>query len=69
MKKLRLLESQIETLINLPETGMGYQKVKLTFKNGKVLNNMTVLNSEILLVEEDQSLNVQEIEKIEIEKR
>jgi hypothetical protein len=69
MKRLQLRESQIETLVKLPETGMGYQKVKLTFKNGEVLRDMTVLNSELLLVEDNQNINVQEIEKIELEKK
>lgn len=69
MKKLKLSENQIEVLLRLPETGMGYQKVKLTLKNGKVLYDMTVLNSEFLVVEENQIENVNEIEKLEIEKK
>ncbi|MDZ7775284.1 MAG: hypothetical protein U5L09_06550 [Bacteroidales bacterium] len=69
MKKLQLLESQIKTLLKLPETGMGYQKVKLTLKNGEVLRDMTVLNSEILLIEDNQKINVENIEKIETEKK
>jgi hypothetical protein len=67
MKKLKLLESQVQTLVKLPETGMGYQKVKLTFKNGDVLNNMTVLNSEYLVVEEDQIVDIKEIATLELE--
>jgi len=69
MRKLKLLENQIEVLIRLPETGMGYQKVKLTLKNGDVLHDMTVLNSEFLMVEENQIVDVNEIEKLELEKK
>jgi hypothetical protein len=35
-------------LANLPETGMGYQLVKVILKNGKILNNYKVLNSSLL---------------------
>lgn len=68
MKKVLLLESQIEKLITLPETGMGYQKVKLILRTGEEKRNMTVLNSEFLLLEDDQFINPEEIEKIELEK-
>jgi len=67
MKKLRLEESQVKVLLGLPETGMGYQKVKLTLKNGDVLHDMIVLNSEFLVVKEDQIVDVNDIEKLEIE--
>lgn len=67
--KINLLNSQIDELIGLSETGMGYQKVKLTLKNGDILNNMTVINSEFLLLKNDQNLNAQDIKKIEIEKK
>lgn len=67
MKKLKLLDNHIEVLIRLPETGMGYQIVKLTLRNGEVLHDMTVLNSEFLVVEGNQIEDVNEIEKIEIE--
>ena len=68
MKKVTLLQSQINRLVNLPETGMGYQKIKLVLKNGEVKRNMTVLNSEFLVLENNQSIDPEEIEKIELEK-
>ncbi len=67
MKKLKLLKHQIEALIHLPETGMGYQKVKLIFRNGEILNDITVLNSELLLIKDDQSISADEIDEIELE--
>jgi hypothetical protein len=35
-----------ERLINLPESGMGYQKVNIVLKRGRVLKNVIVLNAE-----------------------
>lgn len=67
MRKLKLSDNQIEFLVRLPETGMGYQKVKLTLKNGDVLHDMTVLNSEFLVLEENQFVDVDEIDKLELE--
>ena len=68
MKKLKLSDDQIKTLTKLPETGMGYQKVILGLNNGKILKNMTVLNSEDLLIEDEQNINRQDILNIELER-
>jgi len=56
-------------LANLPETGMGYQLVKVILKNGKVLNNYKVLNSSLLLLEKDENLTKEDIAVVEIEDR
>lgn len=55
-------------LVNLPESGMGYQLVKIVLKGGKVLPKHKVLNSTILLLEENETFNEMDIEKIELEK-
>jgi hypothetical protein len=68
-KKVKLLKPQIKILLKLPETGIGYQKVKLTLKNGKIFKDMTVLNSEILLIKDNQDINIENIEKIEIDNK
>lgn len=67
MKTLKLLDSQIELLSKLPETGMGYQIVILTLKQGVVMHNVTVLNSEFIQIEDNLNLKVNDIEKIELE--
>lgn len=54
-------------LANLPETGMGYQLVKVILKNGEVLNNHKVLNSSLLLLEKDENLTKEDIAVVEIE--
>lgn len=67
MRKLKLLDSQIRKLIKLPESGMGYHMVKLFFRNGTVLSNIKVLNSQFLLVEKSISLKAEDIERVELE--
>ena len=66
-RMLKLPENLINTLINLPETGMGYQIVKVFLKSGKVLNHKKVLNSEFLILEENEYISVNDIGKIELE--
>ena len=46
MTTVRLPELWSERLVQLPESGMGYQKVNITLKGGKVLKDVTVLNAE-----------------------
>lgn len=68
-KTLKLTDSFINILVNLPESGMGYQIVKVILKSGKVLHQHKVLNSELLMLEENENITVKDIEKIELEKR
>ena len=46
--RLHLSHRWIEYLCQLPETGMGYQRVDIRLKNGDKLNNVVVFNSEEL---------------------
>jgi len=68
-RTLKLTDSFINVLINLPESGMGYQLVKVILKNGEVLHQHKVLNSELLMLDESENITVKDIEKIELEKR
>jgi len=45
MHTIQLPVKFTKQLTKLPETGMGYQLVKVIFKNGSILNNHKVLNS------------------------
>lgn len=67
MKTIKLSLKFKYVLINLPESGMGYQLVKVYLKNGEVLNNHKVLNCESLLLNNDEYFTVNDIEKIELE--
>ena len=62
--EIHLSENWIEKLQKLPETGMGYQIVNLILTNGKVFNNVTILNCSIAILEEE--INVSQIKSIEL---
>lgn len=66
-KTLKLPDSFINILVNLPENGMGYQIVKVILRSGKILHRQKVLNSELLMLEENESINIKDISKIELE--
>lgn len=63
-QKIVLTEKFTKQLINTPETGMGYHKVDLYFKNGEIIKNQIVLNSSILTLEKSIKINVENIEKL-----
>lgn len=66
--KIKLSQNWVNYLINMPESGMGYQLVSVFLKGGKVLKTHKVLNSSILVLEEDEKIELNDIEKIELEK-
>ena len=48
---------------------MGYQIVKVILKSGQVLYQHKVFNSEILVLEENENISINDIEKIELDNR
>jgi hypothetical protein len=66
-RTLKLPDSFISILVNLPENGMGYQIVRVILTNGKILSRHKVLNSELLMLEGDERILVNDIERIELE--
>lgn len=66
-KTLKLPDSFINILVDLPESGMGYQIVKVILRSGKILHSHKVLNSEFLMLEENEIVHIKDIEKIELE--
>jgi hypothetical protein len=66
---IKLPDSFINKLINLPESGMGYQIVKVILRNGKVLKRHKVFNSEILMLEENELVQAIDIANIELESK
>ncbi|MFM6975296.1 MAG: hypothetical protein ACKOW2_00395 [Sphingobacteriaceae bacterium] len=67
LRTLKLSNSLINMLVRVPESGMGYQLVKVILKTGQILPHHRVLNSEILMLEENENFNIKDIEKIELE--
>ena len=68
-RELKLPDSFINILVNLPESGMGYQIVKVILKSGQILYQHNVFNSEILVLEENENISINDIEKIELDNR
>ena len=66
-RTIKLPDSFINTLIDLPENGMGYQIVKVSLRNGKILHRHKVLNSELLMLEENEDIYAKDIENIELD--
>jgi hypothetical protein len=65
---LKLSDAFISILLNLPETGMGYQVVKVILKNGRVLHWQKVINSSLLILEENENITEKDIDEIVPEK-
>ena len=66
-RALKLPDNFINILVNLPESGMGYQIVKVILRSGVILHQHKVLNSELLMLEENENIHIRDIEKIELE--
>lgn len=68
VKYYNLPEKFILELESLPETGMGYHIVNVNFLDGKTLDNIVILNSEIMKVENEINIDIDKILKIELVK-
>jgi hypothetical protein len=51
-KEISLSQKWIDVLVDKPESGMGYQLVDVRLKNGTLLKNCVVKNSEFLMIPE-----------------
>ena len=66
-QQIELSKKFINLLITLPENGMGYQLVKVFLKKGNILRNLKVINSSLLIVDQNLKLNTGDIKTIELE--
>lgn len=64
MKEIELTTKLIEELIKSPETGMGYHTVNILLTNGNKLEKQVVLNSSILVTNENITIN--DISEVEV---
>ena len=65
---MKLKEPWISILTSLPETGMGYQKVRFIMKNGNIIPNLVVLNCEQVELPENTFIDMNNVESILLEK-
>ena len=68
-RTLKLTDSFTNMLMNLPENGMGYQIVKVILKSGEILHQHKVINSEILMLNDNDNVSLTDIQKIELESK
>jgi len=66
--RVTLPDKFIAQLVQMPETGMGYQIVDIVLTNGKVLKNIIIFNSSILEIEKEETFNIEDIVIIKIHK-
>ncbi len=62
--EVTLPENIQDILKKRPESGMGYHIVDVKLKSGEILKDRTVLNSSILVLNNDESLDVNQIESV-----
>jgi len=67
LNRVELTKDLQDIIKDHPEKGMGYHIVNLVLKNGRVMNNRKVLNSSILILNPDETLNVDYIDDIIID--
>lgn len=65
--KLPLPEKFVTQLMQLPETGMGYQQVTITLKNGEKLYNRFVFNCSLLEVQPTDTFTAEDITTITLQ--
>ena len=51
--RLQLEQRWTERLRELPESGMGYQRVDIRFANGRILEDVTVFNAQEVEVSDE----------------
>ena len=63
--KLKLNKYWTQKLLDYPETGMGYQKVDVALKAGRLIRSVVVLNAEeLVLPDEYKNLKLEEIQDL-----
>lgn len=65
--KIKLNKKWVKCLLSMSESGMGYQTIDITLKNGRVIKGVNVFNAEDLeLPDEYKPINVEEIQYIKL---
>jgi hypothetical protein len=66
---IKLEEKLTDLLLKQPESGMGYQKIDITLKDGRIIINVIVYNAEELDLPDDYAtIKSKDIAKIELVK-
>lgn len=62
--KIKLTSELSDLIKDLPETGMGYHIVDILLKNGRLLNNKTIINGDTLILGGHETITSDDIEDI-----
>lgn len=65
-EEVKLPEHIVKLLLELPESGMGYQIVDLIFSNGEVIKHITILNSSIAILDSSKKVIVDNIVNVRL---
>lgn len=66
-RRIKLTKEWIKHINSIPESGMGYQIVDISLRDGRLLKNILVINSkEIELQKENDSFCHEDIVSIEL---
>ena len=67
-QKVRLLDNQSQSLVLLPEKGMGYQIVDIELTDGRRLEKIEVIDSTYLVLGENELIDPKDISSIKLHK-
>jgi len=62
--KIEIPRLLVDKLVNIPESGMGYQIVDIILKSGDILRKRNIINSKFLLLVNNEKLETNDIEDI-----
>ena len=65
MKKIILNEKWTAHLLSLPESGMGYQIVDITLRNGTMFRDLIVSDGNVIPLMEDEDIDNEDILEID----
>lgn len=67
-EEVKLPENIIKLLLDLPESGMGYQLADIFLRDGRIIKEVTILNASIALLESTDKNIIHEITDIKLSK-
>jgi len=67
--RITLPQNFVNQLLQWPESGMGYQLVNVFLKDGGILKKHVVLNASVLVLNPNEHITPDQIEKLEPESK
>jgi len=64
--EILLSEKFKDQLLSTKETGMGYHKVSVRLKNGRIIKDLLVLNCSVLKLDNTEKISIEDIMEIKV---